>query len=184
MFPAGRTICRSGLSPAAAAAAAQTEGVPSAIGDLRTLAWVAAPTSSPPQRGHSHSSHTSTGKSTQRVLVQERKQAWGHEVRLRCTTGQFPFLTRGKREGVQAAAHRQLASAQTPREPENSGDKPIYETSVTQSSKSGAGIPSHLLPPRLTFEAGAQQLGRSRSLSAAERAARKPPRVTEGSACR
>lgn len=54
-----------------------------------------SPTSSPPQLGHRNYSRTFTRKSTQCLLILERKHAWSHEVHLSCTTGQFPFLKWG-----------------------------------------------------------------------------------------
>lgn len=164
MFPADRTIGRSGLSSLQQRQLQPKQRVflPPASGELRRQAWVAAPSSSPPQRGHSHSSHTSTGKSAQCVLMLERKQAWGHEVRLCCTTGQSPLPTRGSGK-VLKQLHTDSSHVLRPR-----GDLRALGTNrFTKPSSSNHPGPALGFPPTCSHRGSPSRQARSSSGGAA-----------------
>lgn len=73
-FPAGRNCSHQGLaSPAAAAVTAQREVCSISIWGSQYADVGGSPASSPPQLDHRNSSHTFTRKSTQCLLIRERK---------------------------------------------------------------------------------------------------------------
>lgn len=180
MFPAGRTICRSGLSslqqrrpqpkqrvfPQHLGISDPRRGWRPPLPVPRNEATAILPT---PLLGSPHYAREKAGLGSRSTsLLHNRSLSFSHT---------------GEGEGAQAAAHRQLPRAPTPRGPEGSGTNRL--TAHSSSNHPGPALDSlHLLPPRLTFQAGAQQLGRGRRLWAPGRAARKPPAGTEGAARR